>query len=69
MKFKINSRSFRRLKIKAVKASPTLLIVGSAVAGVAATVTACRSTIKAIDIYNEHKNNREKIEEVCVNPL
>lgn len=64
MKFKINSRSFRRLKIKAVKASPTLLIVGSAVAGVAATVTACRSTIKAIDIYNEHKNNREKIEEV-----
>lgn len=64
MKFKINSRSFRRLKIKAVKASPTLLIVGSAVAGVAATVTACRSTIKAIDIYNDHKINREKIEEV-----
>lgn len=64
MKFKINSRSFRRLKIKAVKASPTLLIVGSAVAGIAATVTACRSTIKAIDIYNDHKSDREKIEEV-----
>lgn len=64
MKFKINCRGFRRFKIKAVKASPTLLIVGSAVAGVAATVTACRSTIKAIDFYNEHKINREKIEEV-----
>lgn len=64
MKFKINSRCFRRLKLKAVKTSPTLLIVGSAVAGVAATVTACRSTIKAIDIYNDHKNNRVKIEEV-----
>lgn len=64
MKFKINNRSFRRLKIKAVKASPTLLIVGSAVAGIAATVTACRATIKAIDIYNDHKSDRENIEEV-----
>lgn len=59
---KVNSRSLTKIKIKAIKASPTVLIIGSAVAGIAATVTACRSTIKAVDIYDEYQKEREKIE-------
>lgn len=67
MKFKlpkVNTRSLTKLKVKAIKASPTILIIGSAVTGIAATVTACRSTIKAVDIYDKYQEEREKIETV-----
>ena len=37
------------------KASPTIMIVGAAVCGVAATVMARKATIKAQDILEEHK--------------
>lgn len=37
------------------KASPTIMIVGAAVCGVAATVMACKATVRAQDILEEHK--------------
>lgn len=37
------------------KASPTIMIISAAVCGVTATVMACKATIKAQDIIEEHK--------------
>lgn len=61
---KVNTRTLTKIKFKAIKASPTLLVIGSAATGIAATITACKSTIKAVEIYNDYKADRETIETV-----
>lgn len=45
------------------KASPTIMIVGAAVCGITATVMACKATIKAQDIIEEHKAEVKTIHE------
>lgn len=45
------------------KASPTIMIVGAAVGGVTATVLACKATIKAQDILEEHNAAVKNIHE------
>lgn len=49
------TRAASKYGYKLKKASPTIMIVGAAVGGVAATVLACKATIKAQDILAEHK--------------
>lgn len=48
------TRAASKYGYKLKKASPTIMIVGAAVGGVAATVLACKATIKAQDILAEH---------------
>ena len=48
---------------KLKKASPTIMVIGAAIGGVAATVLACKATLKAQYILAEHKANVEKIHE------
>lgn len=71
MKFNLNfnSRSFRSLKIKAVKSSPTILLVAGIGTGVFAGYKACKATLKAEKIYHEYKEKREIIEAVHDDPL
>lgn len=48
------TRTVAKCGYKLKKASPTIMIVGAAVGGIAATVLACKATIKAQDILAEH---------------
>lgn len=66
MKFNLNfnSRSFRSLKIKAVKSSPTILLIAGIGTGMFAGYKACKATLKAEKIYKDYKEKREMIDEV-----
>lgn len=55
------TRTASKYGYKLKKASPTIMIVGAAVGGVTATVLACKATIKAQDILDEHKAAVESI--------
>lgn len=55
------TRAASKYGYKLKKASPTIMIVGAAVGGVAATVLACKATIKAQDILAEHNAAVETI--------
>lgn len=46
------------------KASPTIMIIGAAVCGITATVMACKATIKAQDILEEHNATVNTIHDV-----
>ena len=48
------TRMMSKYGYKLKKASPTIMIIGAAVGGVTATVLACKATIKAQDILDEH---------------
>lgn len=48
------SQMLSKTTFKLKKASPTIMIVGAAIGGVTAAVLACKATIKAQDILNEH---------------
>lgn len=48
------SQMLSKTTFKLKKASPTIIIVGAAIGGVTAAVLACKATIKAQDILNEH---------------
>lgn len=66
MKFNLNfnSRSFRSLKIKAVKSSPTILLFAGIGTGLFAGYKACKATLKAEKIYHSYKEKRNIIEMV-----
>lgn len=55
------TRTASKCGYKLKKASPTIMIVGAAVGGVAATVLACKATIRAQDILAEHNAAVESI--------
>ena len=55
------TRTASKCGYKLKKASPTIMIVGAAIGGVAATVLACKATIKAQDILAEHNAAVESI--------
>lgn len=55
------TRAASKYGYKLKKVSPTIMIVGAAVGGVAATVLACKATIKAQDILAEHNAAVETI--------
>lgn len=55
------TRAASKYGYKLKKASPAIMIVGAAVGGVAATVLACKATIKAQDILAEHNAAVETI--------
>ena len=57
------TRTASKYGYKLKKASPTIMIVGAAVGGVTATVLACKATIKAQDILDEHNAAVESIHE------
>lgn len=69
MKFNLNfnSRSFRSLKVKAVKSSPTILLVAGIGTGIFAGYKACKATLKAEKIYRDYKEKRNIIEMVHAN--
>jgi hypothetical protein len=50
-----------RVGLKARKASPEILLVGGIGCGIAAVVVACKKTLKADDILEEHAERIEKI--------
>ena len=63
------TRTASKYGYKLKKASPTIMIFGAAVVGVAATVSACKATVKAQDILADHNaavqtihETKEKIE-------
>ena len=63
------TRAASKYGYKLKKASPTIMIVGAAIGGVTATVFACKATLKAQDILQEHEasvqtihDTRDKIE-------
>lgn len=49
------TRTASKYGYKLKKASPTIMIVGAAIGGVTATVLACKATLKAEVIMEEHK--------------
>lgn len=57
----VMTRTASKYGYKLRKASPTIMIVGAAIGGVTATVLACKATIKAQDILEEHNATVEKI--------
>lgn len=48
------TRTASKYGYKLKKASPTIMIFGAAIVGVAATVSACKATVKAQDILEDH---------------
>lgn len=57
------TRTASKYGYKLKKASPTIMIFGAAVVGVAATVSACKATVKAQDILAEHNEAVKTIHE------
>lgn len=55
------SRSFNKVGFQIKKHSPELLLITSIVTGAAATVLACKATLKVNDILEESKENIQKI--------
>lgn len=55
--------AFYKSSLKLRKNSPTILIIGGAVGVVAGTIMACRATLKAVPVIEEHKQRMNEIEE------
>lgn len=51
----------RRLALKAAKHSPEILLVAGVVGGVCATVMACKATLRADEVLDEHAEKMEKV--------
>lgn len=51
----------RRLALKAAKHSPEVLLVAGVVGGVCATVMACKATLHADEVLDEHAEKMEKV--------
>lgn len=65
MAFEVVTRTFGKLAVKVSKHSPEILLGAGIVSGVAATVVACKATLKAESILDEHKEQMEKINEAA----
>ncbi|MCD8119704.1 MAG: DUF6353 family protein [Lachnospiraceae bacterium] len=59
------ARVFHEVAFTTKKHSPEILIVTGIVGGVAATVMACKATLKVNDILTEHKDTVDKIHDVA----
>lgn len=57
------TRTASKYGYKLKKASPTIMIFGAAIVGVAATVSACKATVKARDILENHNEMVKAIHE------
>ena len=57
------TRTASKYGYKLKKASPTIMIFGAAIVGVAATVSACKATVKAQDILENHNEMVKTIHE------
>lgn len=57
------TRTASKYGYKLKKASPTIMIFGAAIVGVAATVSACKATVKAQDILEDHNEMVKAIHE------
>ena len=57
------TRTVSKYGYKLKKASPTIMIFGAAIVGVAATVSACKATVKAQDILEDHNEMVKAIHE------
>lgn len=58
-------QGFNRLIFSLKQASPEILLVGGVVGVVGSTVLACRATLKASDILDDHQENMETIHEAA----
>lgn len=58
------TRTFNKVGFKFKKYSPEILVVTGVIGTVTATVMACKATVKAGDILEEHNDQIEKINEV-----
>lgn len=56
-------RAASKYGYKLKKASPTIMVVAAGVLGIAATVSACKATLKAKDILDEHNEKVANIHE------
>lgn len=65
MKLGIITRVFGKAALVAKKKAPELLLGTGVVTGVASTVMACKATLKADKVLDEHKENMEKIREAA----
>lgn len=63
MKLGAITRVFGKVALKASKHSPEILLGAGITAGVASTVFACKATLKAEGILDEHKQNMDQIRE------
>lgn len=63
--FKSAKGAANRSLLIAKKHSPKILLVTGIITGVAASVVACKETVKAVDIFKERKETLEKVQE-CV---
>ena len=59
------SRFISKVGLKVAKCSPEILLGAGIVTGVASTVVACKATLKADEVLDEHKENIEKIKEAA----
>lgn len=57
------TRTASKYGYKLKKASPTIMIFGAVIVGVAATVSACKATVKAQDILEDHNEMVKAIHE------
>lgn len=55
------TRAFHKVGFKLKKYSPEILIISGVVGGVAATVMACKATLKVNEVIDESKTNIDKI--------
>lgn len=55
------TRAFHKVGFKLKKYSPEILIVSGVIGGVAATVMACKATLKVNEVIDESKTNIDKI--------
>lgn len=62
------TRNLNRIKFKAVKASPELLLVAGAISIVGGTIAACKATTKLDQVLDESRNKIEKFHDVAENP-
>lgn len=60
---KTATRAAHRVGFKIKKHSPTILVVGGVVGVVASTVMACKATTKLSEVLEDHKYQREQVEE------
>ena len=65
MAFEIITRAAAKIGVKVAKHSPEILLGAGIISGVAATVVACKATLKADDILDAHKEQMEKINEAA----
>ena len=56
------------MKFKVNKHKPEIYLAVGIASGIAATVSACRATLKVNDVLEEHKKNIQTIKETAANP-